>query len=265
MTLYFYFARKFAFILAGLFGVFLALFGLLEMMEVLRKFGSTEAGFFDILTLTALSIPQGMYTIIPLVVILGTLVLFLGLARSNELLISRASGRSALKTLIAPILVAMALGVIAITIFNPIVAATSRQYEVLAMKHKNQNASVLSISREGLWLRQGTEEGQTVIRATRANLDGTELFNVTFLGFTNEGVHDYRIEAESARLVPGAWITKNIKEWHFGETGNPEQDATRSASKEIPSNLTREEIRNGFGNPSSIAIWELPAFINHLE
>ncbi|MGR3661455.1 MAG: LptF/LptG family permease, partial [Paracoccaceae bacterium] len=46
---------------------------------------------------------------------------------------------------------------------------------------------------------------------------------------------------------------------------NPEQDATRSASKEIPSNLTREEIRNGFGNPSSIAIWELPAFINHLE
>lgn len=265
MTLYFYFARKFTFILAGMFGIFLLLFGMLDMMEVLRRFSGLKIGFFEIVTLTALRVPQGMYGVIPLIVILSTLALFLNLARTNELVITRGSGRSAMRSLISPVLVAMALGLLAITVFNPIVAATSKQYEAMVQKLQKQDTSVLSVSREGLWLRQGTENGQTVIRATRANLDGTELFNVTFLGFSNDGMPEYRIEAESALLSPGAWVATNVKEWRFTDGINPEKTATRLSRVEISSDLTVEEIRNSFGAPSSIPIWELPAFINRLE
>jgi len=265
MTLYFYFARKFALMLVGMSAVFLLLYGLLDMMEVLRKFGGDDVGFLGILALTALKLPQGMYGIIPLIVILSTLALFLNLARTNELVITRGSGRSALRSLISPVIVAMILGVLAITVLNPIVAATSKQYESFVQKLQNQEVSVLSVSREGLWLRQGTENGQTVIRATQANLDGTELSNVTFLGFSNQGVQEYRLEAETARLTPGAWIATNVKEWRFTETINPEKNAITLATKVIPSDLTVEEIRDGFGAPSSIPIWELPAFINRLE
>lgn len=265
MILYFYFARKFAFILTGMFGIFLLLFGMLDLMEVLRRFSSTDIGFLETLILTSLRVPQGLYGVIPLIVILSTLALFLNLARTNELVITRGSGRSAMRSLISPVLVAMTLGLLAITVFNPIVAATSKQYESLVQGLQNKDTSVLSVSREGLWLRQGTENGQTVIRATRANLDGTELFNVTFLGFTYDGVQEYRIEAESARLVSGSWVATNVKQWQFTESINPEKNAIKLDSLEIPSDLTVEEIRNSFGAPSSIPIWELPAFINRLE
>ena len=265
MTLYFYFARKFAATLAGLFGLFAVLYALLDMVEVIRKLGPYSVSFLDILTLTALKVPGGIYQIVPLIVIISTLVLFLNLARSSELVVSRAAGRSALRSLMAPIVVAILLGVIVVGVLNPIVAATSKQYDQLLSKHRKGTTSVLSVSREGLWLRQGSDTGQTVIRATRASLDGTEFFDVTFLGFALDGTPSFRIEAESAKLKPGEWVAKNAKEWRFEGVENPETQSETAAELLIQSNLTRDEIRDGFGTPDAIPIWDLPGYIARLE
>ena len=265
MTLYFYFARKFATTLAGLFGLFVVLYALLDMVEVIRKLSPYSVSFLEILTLTALKIPGGIYQIVPLIVILSTLVLYLNLARSSELVVARAAGRSALRSLIAPIVVAILLGVITVGVFNPIVAATSKQYDQLLNKYRKGTTSVLSVSREGLWLRQGSDQGQTVIRATRANLHGTEFFDVTFLGFDLNGTPSFRIEAESAKLSPGEWVAKNAKEWRFEGVQNAEMQSETANQLHIQSNLTRDEIRDGFGTPDAIPIWELPGYIARLE
>ncbi len=265
MTLYLYFARRFAASFLGLFLVFLLLSGLIEMIEVLRRFDSSDVGFFEILRLTALKLPKGLYQILPLVVMLATLFLFLSLAKSSEMVVARAAGRSALRSLLAPIAVALIVGVLGVAVFNPIVAATSKQYEVLANKYSNGKSSILSVSREGLWLRQGSADGQTVIRADQANLDGTELYNVTFIGFALDGLPSYRIEAKSARLETGAWVATNAKEWRFESGENAELTSKISQELMIPSDLTADQIRDGFGAPSSIPIWELPAFIKRLE
>lgn len=264
MILPLYFARRFAVTFAGVFGIFTVLFALLDMIEVARKFNG-KVGFVEILTLTALRIPEGLYQILPLVVILSTLTMFLSLARSNELLITRASGRSALRTLIAPVCVAFLIGVLAIAAFNPIVAGTTKQYDALSKKYLKGVTAVLSVSREGLWLRQGSETGQMVIRANRANQNGTRLFDVTFLGFDASGGPEFRIEAESARLTTGAWVATNAKKWKFSAGSNPEKQSETFSKLKIPSDLTPEEILDSFAAPSSIPIWELPAFIQRLE
>jgi len=193
------------------------------------------------------------------------LALFLSLARTSELVVTRASGRSALKSLIAPIVMSVLIGVVAVAAFNPIVAGTQKQYENMASGISGVVAT-LSVSREGLWLRQGSSEGQTVIRASRANLEGTVLSNVTFLGFDEDGQPTFRIEAREAELVPGAWQIKNAKEWRF-DTGKqiPEVDAFETQEMSLASNLTINQIIDGFGTPSAIPIWELPGFIARLE
>ena len=265
MKLYLYFARRFAWTLGWMFALFVALSGLLEMIEVLRLFAPAGLGLVEILRLTALRLPTALYQILPLVVILSTLSMFLGLARSSELVVVRAAGRSALKSLLSPLAVAFLAGVLFVAVFNPIVAATSQQYELLFNRYLKGRESVLSITREGLWLRQGDETGQTVIRASRANLDGTELRNVTFFGFSRDGVARYRIEARSARLVPGAWELEQAKRWRFDSGDNPEAGAERLARLSLPSPLTADQIRDGFGTPAAIPIWELPAFIERLR
>jgi len=259
-----YFARRFAVNFLGLFAVFTIFYGLIDMIEEFRRFDTATVGFFGILQLTALNLPEGLYGILPLIVILATISMFLGLARSSEMVVTRSAGRSALRSLASPVVVAFVLGLLAITVFNPIVAATTKQYEVLSNRYRG-NESTVSVTREGLWLRQGSDQGQTVIRAERGNLDGTKLFNVSFLTFGPDGLPTVRIEAKSAELVVGAWDIRDAKEWNFRATANPEKDAITVASLTMPSDLTREQIRDSFGTPSAIPIWELPGFIERLE
>ncbi len=264
MTLHLYFARRFAWGLAWVFTGFALLSAMFQMVEILRRFRSDNVGFLEILWLTALKVPAGLYQILPLIVILATLSTFLGLARNSELVIARAAGRSALRTLASPIVVALALGLFSVAVFNPIAAGTTKQFEHLASRHTDTRASVLSISPEGLWLRQGSPDGQTVIKAQRANRDGTELFSVTFFGFRPDGAPEYRIEGASARLEDGAWVVRSAKRWTLSDP-NPELTATSAAQMRLPSDLTLEQIRSGFAAPSSIPIWRLPGFIDQLE
>ena len=55
------------------------------------------------------------------------------------------------------------------------------------------------------------------------------------------------------------------KRWNLEGSRNPEQTAEISETLSLPSNLTRDQIRDSFGTPSAIPIWELPAFIDRLE
>ncbi|NNK78653.1 MAG: LPS export ABC transporter permease LptG, partial [Litoreibacter sp.] len=209
--------------------------------------------------------PTIMYRMLPLLVILSTIALFLGLARTSEMVVIRAAGRSALRTLMAPVVTTVLFGALAVAAFNPIVAATSEQYAEISRQYQQDPQSVTTVGDEGLWIRQGSAGGQIVIRAKRSNPDGTRFFGVQFYGFNGDGDAIYRIEADEALLQPGYWILTTAKRWNFASGSNPEQAAIRQAEMTVPSDLTRDQIRDSFGSPSSIPIWELPGFIEKLD
>jgi len=259
-----YFARRFALTFLMVFGLFFVISILLDLIEQLRLYSGPNTAFRDILSLTLLNTPQSIYRILPLVMILATIGLFLSLARSSEMVVTRAAGRSALRALVAPVIVTLAIGGIGVAVFNPIVAATSRQAELRAGVMAGHD-NVLNISSDGLWLRQGTERGQTVIRAVGTNLNGTELRDATFITFTFADGPTRRIEADRADLTAGAWQLHGVKIWPLSGAANPEAGATTLETYEIPSTLTPDQIRDSFGAPSSISIWELPGFIRRLE
>ncbi len=152
----------------------------------------------------------------------------------------------------------------AVAILNPIVAATSKRYDTLSSGHA-RGGSVLSVSDRGLWLRQGSDRGQTVIHADRANLDGTELYDVTFLTFSDDGTPITRITAISVKLEPGVWMLSGGKNWPLA-AANPEQASfVVPNGYTIPTELTKDKIRDSFGAPSAIGFWDLPGYIKSLE
>ena len=264
MILHRYFAWRFLLVFASVLAIFFCIFSLTDMVEQIRKFDSDSIRFVELLRLTLLNVPQGLYRILPLVMILATLTLFLSLARSSELVVTRAAGRSAIRALYAPLVMTLLIGAFAVAVFNPIVAATTKRYELEASRHLQSGTSVLSISEEGLWLRQGSADGQVVIRAQHSNLEGTKLFLVSFMGFGPNGMPKYRIEAETADLTPGAWQLSKAKRWEFSSE-NPERTSSEHSTLELPSNLTEDQIRDSFGTPATIPIWELSQFISQLE
>jgi len=264
MILHRYFARRFVITFLGVFGVFFMILAFLGLVDTLRRFSGVDVTFAQIVGLASLNIPQAIYRIMPLIIIIATIAMFLGLSRSSEMVVTRAAGRSALRALLAPLFMALLIGIGAVAILNPIVAATSQQYELRSTSLKGE-ASALILGETGLWLRQGGRDGQTVIRAGSANLDGTELRDVTFLTFATEGGPTRRIEANSASLQDGGWQLTKAKSWPLTRGTVPEAAATTHDMLQVPSTLTADQIRNSFGTPASIPIWDLPAFIDRLQ
>ena len=264
MILHRYFARRFAYTFALVFGSFAILMLLIDIVEQLRRFGSVAA-FRDLFQMSLLNLPGAIYMILPLIMVLATVSMFLGLARSSEMVVTRAAGRSALRALVAPILVSLLIGAAMVAAFNPIVASTSKEFEARESQLRAGGSSVLAFSDNALWLRQGDTAGQTVIRADRATLDGTELQGVSFITFGLDGGPVRRIEAASARLTPGGWDLIDAKVWPLDRGRVAEVWATVHDDLRIPSTLTPDQIRDSFGTPSSVPIWELPAFIQRLE
>ena len=264
MILHRYFSRRFLMTFLGITGVFVAIILFIDLVDQLRRFGGAEAGFGDLLALSLFNLPAAVYRILPLIMILSSIALFLGLARSSEMVVTRAAGRSALKALIGPLVVALGIGLVGVAVVNPIVAGTSKQSEARVDALRG-DSSVLTISATGLWLRKGSAVSQTVIRAQSANLDGTSLRDVTFLTYSPDGLPVRRFHAQQAQLLPGEWKLTDAKIWPLADTAIPEANAEIAAEFAIPSSLTAEEIRNSFGAPSSIPIWALPAFIERLR
>ncbi|MEM1235645.1 MAG: LPS export ABC transporter permease LptG [Pseudomonadota bacterium] len=265
MTLHRYFAMRYLRSFGAVFVILLGLAILLDLMEQIRRFAGENVSFGELFQLAALSAPVAFYQTMPLVVIIAALTLFLGLARTSELVVARASGRSAMRSLIAPVVVTLALGGITVALFNPMVASMAKEYEARTNAISDGSTSTLSISGQGLWLRQGNENGQTVIRALSSDLDGTTLRDVTFVSFSSTGDPVRRVEASTATLKAGGWDLSQAKVWPLTKTPNPELAARYYEQLRVPSELTREGIRDSFGSPSAITIWELPEFISQLE
>ena len=265
MILTAYLARRFAWLTALVMTVFLGLLLPIDLAEQLRRLGDDGATLTDGLRLAALNLPAALYEILPLVVILATLALFLGMARTSELVAIRAAGRSGLRAVLAPVAAAALLGVAALLVVNPLVAATQRVYEREVSRFEGGVASVLSVDEAGVWLRQGDGTGQTVIRASGASLDGTVLFDASFLAFDTRGTPVWRIDAARAELMEEEWFLEDAKRWPLREGDNPEAMSTVVEVASIPSSLTRAQIRDSFGVPSAIPIFDLPAFITQLD
>lgn len=259
-----YFARRFAqsFLLIG--AVFLTLIMLIDLIEQIRRFSGIEVSFGQIFQLMLLNAPAAISEILPLLMILSTIVLYTGLARSSELVVTRATGRSGIRALAAPLVVAMFIGILAVSTLNPIVAATSNRYQQLSDSFRKEGATTLSLSGEGLWLRQGNAQGQSVIHATGYSAETDTLFGVTILTYAPEGGPMRRIQATSAQLQNDFWLLQQVKIWALDNNQNPETIAETQTKLRIPTSLTHERIRDSLGRSSGISVYDLPKRIREL-
>ncbi|MGZ3217735.1 LPS export ABC transporter permease LptG [Paracoccus sp. T5] len=268
MILAVYVARRFlrSFLLIA--GVFLLILFLIDMIEMIRRFSSRDIGLGGAARLAALNIAGSFYSILPLMTVLSAIALFLGLARSSEMVAIRASGRSALRVVAAPAAAAVLLGALTVGLLNPLVAATGQIYDEAVAEIDRAGRQTVSLGASAVWLRQavqedGEEAGQIVIRAARASPDAVTLYDATFLVFSQEGPVR-RIEAREARLTPGAWDLRDVADYPL-ERANPQAEVARQDSLRLASDLTAQRIREGFGRPEAVPVWQLPTFIAGLE
>jgi len=266
MTLHLYFARRFLWLYLSVFAGFFTLTLLTEATGLFGQFDGSKIGFTDTLRLAALKTPASVYQLSSMIAILASLTMFMGLSRKSELVATRAAGISGFRSLTAPIIVALIIGIISVAALNPMAATALRWFESETGRYETGTTSSFSLSRKGLWLRQGSDQGQTVIFADKANFDATRLSGVTFFEFNENGIAKRRIETGFAILATGAWQLGPGKFWNINEPNVvPDRTAEEFQSLTLASELTSDQILDSFGDPTIVSIWEMQSFIDRLE
>ncbi|AXC50977.1 LPS export ABC transporter permease LptG [Paracoccus suum] len=255
------FLRMFLTVLAG----FTAILFFVEMIEQMRRFSGSGVSLRHAAVLSALMLPSRLYAILALIVLLAAIGMCLTLSRNSELVAIRASGRSAVRFVAAPVFMAIAVGIVSVALLNPIVAATTKRYDTEVNRLDRGRGQTLSLGEGSVWLRQSLPSGgQVVIRAARTSTDATTLHDADFLIFDSAAGPTRRLQAAEATLGDGAWTLTDVKDWPLLEP-NPEAAAKLIPSLQLPSDLTAARIRESVGDPEVVPIWQLPAFIDGLE
>ena len=148
---------------------------LVDYIELIRR-GASKANVSrsaSLLEMAALeTAAHDGQEIMPFAMLFGTMLAFWRLTRSNELVIARAAGLSVWQFLTPAVLVALLVGVIAVTVFNPIASSMEASYELLDSRDSSSRTpgDEMSISNTGLrWLRQsdGGDGGQVIIHGDK--------------------------------------------------------------------------------------------------
>jgi len=267
-----YIARRFLMTVLGTFMAVFVLIVTIDLVELIRSNTPGLARFGDLVGMALLHAPSMTITAAPFILLLASMMTFAMLARSSELVVTRAAGVSVWRLLSPVLIAAMLLGIFAFAVYNPLASAFTEKFDVLEQRYFDRSSSRLAVSGKGLWLRQGGEQGQTVIRAQHADSTIERLEDVTIFQFDRMDRLYRRINAETALLGDQVWKLTDVLRWNLSdrqeadiETSMAEMRATSLPEMNIPTELTAERIQDSFAAPETISFWELPEFIALLD
>lgn len=255
-----YISRMYVFNFLVLLGGLLAIVYLFDTVELLRRAAKyNDIPLALVLKMGLLKLPEVGQMVFPFAVLFSGMFTFWKLARRHELVTVRAAGLSAWQFL-APVLgVAILIGILQISVINPLGAVFIRHFESLEDSYLERGTSLVSLSEQGLWLRQDHEDGQVILHAAKIQMPDWTLDRVIALFFAEDGTFQRRIDADSTLLEPGQWMFRNVV---INRPGRRSQESDFVA---LATSLTAKEIEDSFSAPETIPFWSLPSYIEIME
>ncbi|HEY1638762.1 MAG TPA: LPS export ABC transporter permease LptG [Rhizomicrobium sp.] len=258
-TLYRYVARQFLIGVGILFAAFAFLSFSIDVVDLFDQTAGRHVASSVILGMALLQLPDLCLKLLPFAILLGGVFAFVRLSRSQELIAVRAAGLSAWNLLAPPLTVAVIIGVFSVVAFTPFSSLLLQRFAGLEARYLHDEPSQLALSRNGLWLRQGSYGKQSVVHALRVGEQGVRLEQVIVFLYGAEDHFLGRIDARSAALEAGTWQLQDA--WVSGPDGHPVHHATYPLS----TTLTPSRIQESFASPDTMSFWDLPGFIQTAE
>ena len=255
-TLYRYLARQFLLGVIVVYATFLVLAFSVDVANLFERTAGHNVDSAVIIGMAVLQLPDLGQKMLPFAILLGGVFTFARLARSRELVATRAAGVSAWDFLMPPLAVAVFIGIFAVTVFTPISARMFAEFARMEARYVKGEESQISVQINGLWLRQGNADRQSVIHAQRVAQQGEKLTDVMVLLYGRADTFVGRIDARAATLHDHYWELTDA--WVSGVKGDqPEhRDTYRLATT-----LTPQQIQESFAAPDTQSFWDLPGYI----
>jgi len=236
---------------------------LADSLELARKLSSKDVPDFYVLKLEAFKFTSIYLETLPFSVLIGSLLCFSSLARSNELIAIRSSGISVWQFLYPAMATSFVIGFLGIFFINPIAASTQKKYESLYAKVYPNKIHGAIINGEQLWLKYIYDEKMFVLHSNKVLKKGLNLKQISVYMYDLNNKFLKRLEAEDAFLVQ-----ENEDNYWFIPKGTelvPGERRKDIENVKIPTQMTADKIQLSFSSYKTLYVFELPDFIASLE
>lgn len=248
---------------------FLSLFFFFDVVDELPMLGRAVPGdptqvygLRHALTFVALFVPNRVYELMPIAVLIGSVFVMTRLAQSSEFTILRTSGLGpwqALRTLLG-------LGLVFVTLTfavgDYLAPMTDRAGQLLKARFQGR----LSVGQTGAWLKE--QQGQTTysvnVGAMRAD---STLQDIRVFEFDKKGHLLSTLRAETGRIDGDTegWTLQGVERQVFSSGGDKTLRTTRTDSFQWPTELSAEMVSVALLKPERMRTIDLFAYVNHLK
>ena len=246
-------------IIVSFLAVLLMVMGIVLMFEVIELLRRTsdrpDVDAWFIMQMAITKLPRTLDMVFPFVMMIAAMITFWKLSKSNEFVIIRAAGVSIWGFLTPVLFAVFVIGVLNITIINPISAKLYEVHETLDYRFKTKNPKAVLFSDKGLWIREAIDDERfLVLQAKSLRQEGKALLlrDVDILEMDRNSQILKRVEAFAAVLENKEFELKDVKVF---EAGKPTLNVNNVKYK---TTLTAERIKENFVPPEAISFWNLP-------
>jgi lipopolysaccharide export system permease protein len=202
------------------------------------------------LSVAGLQVPFIMEQAVPFVGLISAMATLITLNRKYELVIARSAGISAWQFLTPIAFGALVFGLLTILVLNPLSATAFSTAQ--AMEASIRGADSQTGSDEAHWIKQRTDEGESVIGADAALDGGKRLVRASFFRIGEAGNIVERLDAAEALLKKGYWQLDDVTVHREGQSP-VHLDRTR-----VETNLLPEFVEEKLARPETVPIYALP-------
>lgn len=258
-----YLTRQLIFNFIGVLIVILGIIFLFEMVERLRRIsGNPDFGIWFAFQLAISRLPKTAEQVFPFVMMIAAMITFWRLSKTSEFIVMRAAGLSIWGFLTPLCIATFFVGIINITLINPLSANLYGMFETLERRMDTKNMQAMSFSDKGLWIREAiSNDNVMILNAKSLHPENNELLlrKITIIELDKKTQPLRRIEAFAGILKNGYFDLRDVKIYISGE---PTIFKNNLQYKTV---LDINKIEENFTDPEAISIWELPRVINFYE
>ncbi len=266
---------------------FLALFFFFDLVDELQYLGknnglSTANEIYQIrhaLAYVALLVPNHLYELLPISVLIGTIFVMSRMAQSSEYTILRTSGLDPWRALKLLLGLGAFFVVFSFAIGDYIVPASEKAAQLLKAKYQN----TISVGQTGAWLKE-KQPYNTYVANVKKLSTSNEMLDVQVFEFNNKGAVVSVTRATIATFGDDhSWLLKNAirSEFDIPMTSQTATDSsvgplpkgrqsagvnrTRTDNFRWPTGITSEMVSVALLKPERMATYDLFSYIRHLD
>lgn len=249
---------------------FLALFFFFDFVDELPDIGRGVPGAYTLLhavATVALLVPNHLYELLPITVLIGTIFVMARMAQNSEYTILRTSGLGPWRALRVLLVLGLAFTVLTFAIGDYLAPWADRTAQLI----KSRQAGGITVGQTGAWIKERQGEASVTVNAAALTPDGG-MRGIRIFEFDARGALTSQIRAAQARFEPdGQWLLQQVELREFGNpTAGPAGGRETIRQQTLPelrwrTGVSAEMVSVALLKPQRMSTIDLFQYVRHLE